>query len=161
MNRKLLLQFLATMFCLGILTILTDCTLRSPEASFLATHPDGLGAGRPICSNCHSSDVAKGALKPFASFDHTAAFLKNHRYQANQDSNTCAACHAQSFCSDCHGGKVPMMASTKFGDRPDRDALPHRGGYLTLHRLEGKIDPASCYKCHGRSNNEKCLACHK
>jgi hypothetical protein len=53
-----------------------------------------------------------------------------------------------------------MMPSTKMADRPDRIA-PHREGYLVLHRMDGKIDPTSCYKCHGRANNEKCQACHR
>jgi hypothetical protein len=30
-----------------------------------------------------------------------------------------------------------------------------------MHRIEGKLDPASCYRCHGRANNERCVACHK
>ena len=108
----------------------------------------------------NGQDVAKGALKPFASFDHTASFVKDHRFQANQDINTCASCHAQSFCSDCHGGKVPMKPALRLSGRPDREA-PHRGDFMTLHRIEGKLDPTSCFKCHGRANNEKCQACHR
>jgi hypothetical protein len=27
--------------------------------------------------------------------------------------------------------------------------------------IEGKIDPTSCYRCHGRANNEKCIVCHR
>lgn len=157
MSRKIVLQFLAVVFGLGVLTA---CAVLSPDTSFTATHPDGVGAGRPVCSSCHSTDVAKGALKPYASFDHTNEFVKNHRYQANQDANTCATCHGQQFCADCHSGKLPMKPSIKFGDRPDRD-MPHRGDYLTLHRMDGKMDPSSCYKCHGRANNDKCRACHK
>jgi hypothetical protein len=30
-----------------------------------------------------------------------------------------------------------------------------------MHRIDGKVDPASCYRCHGRTNNEKCIICHK
>jgi len=142
------------------LGFLMACSLISPETSFAATHPQELGAGRPICSECHSSDVAKGAQKPYAAFDHTPTFVKDHRFQANQDSNTCAACHAQSFCADCHGGKVPMKPSTRFSDRPDLQS-PHRGDFMAQHRIEGKMDPSSCYACHGRANNEKCAACHR
>lgn len=157
MARKTVLKVLGAVLGLGVLAA---CSLVSPETSFAATHPQQLGAGRPMCSECHGTDVATGALKPYASFDHTPAFVKSHKYQANQDVNTCASCHAQSFCVDCHGGKVPMKPSIRFGDRPDRD-VPHRGDYLTLHKLEGKLDPSACYTCHGRANNEKCAACHR
>lgn len=156
MSRKIVLQFLAVVFGLGAFTA---CALLSPETSFAPTHPQELSAGRPMCSSCHGEDVAKGALKTYASFDHTPAFVKNHRFQATQDSATCASCHAQSFCADCHGGKVAMSPAIKLGNRPDRET-PHRAGYLSMHRMDGKVDPSSCYKCHGRANNDKCRACH-
>ncbi len=157
MARKTVLQVLGIVLGLGVLMA---CSLVSPETSFARTHPDGVGSGRPICSECHTNDVAKGALKPYASFDHTPTFVKDHRFQATQDSGTCASCHAPSFCVDCHGGKVALKPATMLGDRPDRMA-PHRGDFLTMHKIEGKLDPSSCYTCHGRANNDKCRACHK
>jgi hypothetical protein len=157
MARKTILQVLGIALGLGVLMA---CSLVSPETSFARTHPQELGAGRPLCSECHTNDVSKGALKPYASFDHTPAFVKDHRFQANQDSGTCASCHAQSFCADCHGGKVAMKPATRLSDRPDRMA-PHRADFLTMHRIEGKMDPSACYTCHGRANNDKCRACHK
>ena len=157
MARNTILQVLALVLGPGMMTA---CGLVSPEASFTPTHNYALGAGRPICTECHSNDLAKGALKTYATFDHTPTFVKNHRFQATQDSNTCAVCHAPSFCIDCHGGKVPMKPAKLLADRPDRDT-PHRGDYLTLHKIEGKLDPSSCYRCHGRANNDQCRACHR
>lgn len=142
------------------LGMLTACSLVSPESSFAPTHPQELSAGRPTCGDCHGTERVKSTQKSFSAFDHTDAFVKNHKFQANQDGATCAACHAPSFCSDCHAGKAPMTASTKLGNRPDRES-PHRTGYLTMHRIEGKLDPTGCYQCHGRANNDKCSACHK
>jgi hypothetical protein len=155
MFKKIALLALAA--CLGLLTA---CALVSPDASFAPTHPQELPAGRPTCSECHGTERVKSTTKTFASFDHTPTFVKDHKVQANQDPGTCAACHAQSFCSDCHGGKTAMLPSTKLGNRPDRES-PHRTGYLTMHRIDGRIDPTGCYKCHGRANNEQCTACHK
>ena len=63
-------------------------------------------------------------------------------------------------CNDCHTNQVEMKPSIKYGNRPDRD-MPHRGNYMTLHKIEGKLDPASCYRCHGRANNERCMTCHR
>ena len=150
------------LLCVAVLGIgiLTACALLSPQTSFTPTHPQALEAGRPLCSDCHGTEAMKGGLKTYDSFNHTLTFVKNHRFQANQDSGTCASCHAPSFCADCHGGKVSMSPSVKLANRPDRE-MPHRTNYLILHRMDGKIDPTSCYKCHGRSNNDKCATCHK
>ena len=157
MIRKSTLLSLAVALGLGLLSA---CSLLSPEKSFAATHPQALGVGRPSCTECHGTETMKGGLKTYAVFDHSATFVKDHRFAAGQDSATCATCHAPSFCADCHGGKTPMKASTKLADRPDR-LSPHKGNYLTMHRIEGKMDPTSCYKCHGRANNDKCMTCHK
>ena len=154
--RTSFLAFAATL----VLGVLSACSMLSAEKSFAPSHPEALGAGRPVCSECHSNDAMKGGFKAYAALDHTPTFVKSHKYQANQDSGACASCHAPSFCADCHGGKVPMKASTKLGDRPDRMS-PHRTGYLSLHRIEGKMDPTGCFKCHGRANNDKCAACHR
>jgi hypothetical protein len=157
MIRKTALLSLVAALGLGLLTA---CSLISSEKSFAATHPQALGAGRPVCSECHGTEAMKGNLKSYASLDHTATFVKEHRIAAGQDSATCATCHSQSFCADCHGGKTVMKPSAKLGNRPDRE-IPHRGNYLSMHRIEGKADPTSCFKCHGRANNEKCMTCHK
>jgi len=141
------------------LGLMVACSWASPKPSFAPTHPQALEHGRPICSDCHGTDRVPGSEKAYASFNHTEAFIADHKFAANQDSATCAACHAGSFCADCHGGKTAMLPSVKLGNRPDR-VSPHRTGYLTLHRIEGKIDPTSCFECHGRANNEKCSACH-
>ncbi len=141
------------------LGLLTACSVVSKEDSYAPTHPQALEKGRPTCSECHGTELIKGSQKPFATFDHTEAFVSNHKFLAGSDPGTCAACHAQSFCADCHAGKTAMLPSAKLGNRPDR-AMPHRTDYLTMHRIDGMIDPTSCFKCHGRANNEKCTACH-
>ncbi len=142
------------------LGLLAACGVVSPESSFAATHPQELGAGRPVCSDCHGDETMKGSLKPYSAFNHSEDFVRNHRFLAGSDGNTCSVCHAPSFCADCHGGKVVMKPATKLGDRPDRMS-PHRGDWMTLHRMEGKMDPSSCYQCHGRANNDRCRACHQ
>ena len=61
------------------------CSLFSPETSFAPTHPEALPAGRPLCTECHEGNQLKGALKPYASFDHTVTFVKDHRFAAGRD----------------------------------------------------------------------------
>jgi hypothetical protein len=150
----------ATLALVAGLCLTLACSLVSPEASFAVTHPQELTGGRPQCTECHTTDVAKGPQKPFASFDHTLAFVKDHKYAATADRQTCAVCHAPTFCNDCHAGQAPMKPALKLSDSPER-VVPHRGDYLTLHKIEGRLDPSSCFKCHGRANNDKCRVCHR
>lgn len=157
MRMRTSLLALAATLAMGLLTA---CSMLSAEKSFAPSHPEALGKGRPSCSECHTNETMKGGFRTYASFDHTSAFVKDHKAAANQDSGTCASCHAPSFCADCHGGKVAMKPATKLSDRPERMS-PHRGNYLVLHKLEGKMDPTGCFKCHGRGNNDKCAACHR
>ncbi len=142
--------------CLGFLSA---CSLLSPEASFAPTH-ERLGPGRPMCSSCHESEILAGARKAYSAFDHTQSFLKDHGLASGRDAGTCAACHGQSFCSDCHSGKTMIPPAVLLGNRPDRE-VPHRAGYLSYHQIDGKVDPVRCYTCHGRANNQQCAACHK
>jgi hypothetical protein len=124
-----------------------------------AADHEALAQGQQVdCTECHE-DAQKGSMKPITAFSHSRSFVKNHRFLAASDDRLCAACHKVSFCADCHTNQVEMKPSLKYGNRPDRE-MPHRGNYLTLHKIEGKLDPASCYRCHGRANNERCLACH-
>lgn len=132
--------------------------LFSKEQSLPSLHPEQV-AGAPSCTECHEGEVRR-ILKPYASFNHTADFVKGHRFPGAAEQALCALCHRASFCNDCHANKAAMTPAVRFGNRPDRE-LPHRGDYLTLHRIEGKVDPASCYRCHGKGNNERCRACHR
>ncbi len=106
----------------------------------------------PICSECHDDYRA--------SLSHTADYDLRHKYYAVQQKQVCNLCHKESFCQDCHANKEELKPSDKFKDEPKR-FLPHRGDYLTQHRIDGRINPAPCLKCHGRNNNERCKACHK
>jgi hypothetical protein len=138
---------------------LTACAQFKALPNLPATHPEQLAAGPVSCSECHDNEQ-KGTLKPFAAFNHSRTFVKNHRFYAATDDALCATCHKLSFCADCHTNRTEFKPSVKNLDRPDL-MMPHRGDYLTLHKIEGKLDPASCYRCHGRTNNERCVACHR
>ncbi len=121
------------------------------NASLGAVHPMEVTAP-PQCSDCHTDWRA--------SLNHTSDFAARHRFYAEQQSRTCSLCHKEAFCSDCHAHKEELKPSEKYTDSPER-TLPHRGDYLNQHRIDGQINPASCMKCHGRSNNERCIACHR
>ena len=119
--------------------------------SYMTFHPMEITEA-PICSECHDDDRA--------SLDHTLDYNLRHKFLASQKMQLCSLCHQESFCSDCHANKEEIKPSDKFKDMPQR-FLPHRGDYLTQHRIDGRINPAPCLKCHGRNNNARCRACHK
>ncbi|HWR72999.1 MAG TPA: cytochrome C [Nitrospirota bacterium] len=120
-------------------------------ASFAKKHPAETESP-PICRDCHTDWRA--------TMDHTQDFIQRHRFYAAQKQNVCDGCHAPSFCADCHANKEELKPSDKYKDSPER-AMPHRGDYLTQHKIDGKINPASCFPCHGRQNNARCKVCHR
>ncbi len=120
-------------------------------ASMAKWHPMEVTAAQ-LCSDCHKDGRA--------ALNHTADFYTRHRFYAQQQSGACAVCHKESFCSDCHAHKEELKPSDKYKSSPER-TLPHRGDYINQHKIDGRINPASCMKCHGRSNNEMCIRCHR
>lgn len=154
---KIMIPFLAVF---GLIAVIASCAQMKTVPGLPASHPETLAVGQQVsCSECHQ-DQQKGTMKALDSFSHTPSFVKNHRFYAASDDRICSTCHKSSFCNDCHTNKVEMKPSTRYGNRPDRE-MPHRGNFMTLHKIEGKLDPASCYRCHGRANNDRCVACHR
>jgi hypothetical protein len=105
-----------------------------------------------ICSDCHTD--GRSAL------NHTSDYITRHKFYAAQQKQTCEICHKLAFCADCHANKEDIKPSDKYKDSPTR-ALPHRGDYLSQHMIDGRMNPAACFDCHGRQNNERCRVCHK
>lgn len=122
------------------------------NASMAMKHPTEVEVP-VICSQCHTD--WRGSM------DHSAEFGGfRHKFSAMQHKQACGICHKESFCADCHAHKEEIKPGDKYKDAPAR-AIPHRGDYLNQHKIDGRINPASCIKCHGRQNNERCGICHK
>ena len=121
-----------------------------PKSAALV-HPEKV-QGAPICSSCHDAGSAAS--------DHDARWMKTHGAVAVRDQRSCELCHQVSSCADCHGNKEEIKPSSKRGSRFD-PATPHRGDYLSQHRIDGRLDPASCIPCHGRRDDGRCATCHK
>jgi len=120
------------------------------HTSIAKRHPGNMQPGQ-LCSDCHTDWRVTQ--------NHTADFAVRHKFLAARQQQVCGMCHADSFCADCHANKEELKPSDKFKDAPER-IMPHRGDYLNQHKIDGKIDPASCFPCHGRQNNERCKVCH-
>ena len=121
-----------------------------PESAVLL-HPEKV-SGPPICTSCHDAEMAAS--------DHDARWMNAHGAVAVRNQRACEICHRGSSCADCHGSKEEIKPSDKRPSRFD-PAIPHRGDYLTQHRIDGRLDPASCFPCHGRKNQERCRVCPK
>ena len=118
---------------------------------------EDLGEAPKKCTNCHE---ARGEKLAFGDFVHNATWLQTHRQQAYQHEQVCAMCHQTSFCTDCHGTGVELKASQK-NDAETYRQMPHRGDYLSRHRIDGRVDPTSCFRCHGNPKASKtCARCH-
>jgi len=136
-----------------LLPVIALASLATAEnASMPAKHP--LEVEAPVmCSQCHTD--WRGAM------DHSPEYGGiRHKFYALQHKQVCGICHKESFCSDCHAHKEQIKPSDKYKDAPER-TMPHRGDYLNQHKIDGKVNPASCMKCHGRQNNERCRSCHR
>ena len=120
--------------------------------SIAKVHPTEV-KGLVNCGECHTDN--------WAALNHQADdFYRKHKFYAGQQRFACGTCHQESFCADCHAHREEIKPSDKYRNSPERE-LPHRGDYLSRHKIEGRIDPASCLKCHGRTNNERCKTCHR
>ena len=152
MKRKVL-------FCILFLSVLCPWhTIFAVEKPIPERHPVEL-TEIPQCTACHPEDTTI-ASKPIATFVHDRGWHRSHRFPAAETSKLCNICHKVSFCADCHAYKDELKPSEKYSGSTER-WLPHRGDYLFQHRIDGRIDPVPCFRCHGRQNNRSCKRCHK
>ncbi|MBU1710489.1 MAG: cytochrome C [Proteobacteria bacterium] len=141
------------------LLLLHACAALNTDYELPQQHPPDAEVGnrRPICTKCHDPI---GEQIVFKQFDHTAYFAENHRQVAYQQSQVCFLCHQESSCNDCHGVRVELKPSLK-NQTDNFRRTPHRGDYISRHRIDGRTDPSSCYRCHGNpKTSESCVRCH-
>jgi hypothetical protein len=116
-------------------------------------HQEQFDQGR--CEVCHD-DLSRFPLRPISSFTHQGDFLRGHSALATSRPGSCATCHDQRFCTDCHGKTVVAPIEVRFPEAVDRLSV-HRGDFLARHTIEQKSDPALCARCHAVSF---CSDCH-
>lgn len=151
--------------------------LAKPGATCVGCHPEPPESGQSqpsrlsmsACTACHQhqADFASGRCspchvdlkkyeKPVASFQHAGDFLKTHGALAKPTAESCAQCHDQTYCADCHSGTtVAARQSILFPELVQRDFI-HRGDYQSRHVMDAGANPASCRKCHGSAFCETC-----
>lgn len=120
-------------------------------------HPEMEGEDLRYCTACHES--GEGPVR-FENFEHSTFFAENHGPAARRYEGVCAMCHRANFCSDCHGVGVELKPSLRHATENYR-RMPHRGDYLSRHQIDGRINPTSCYRCHGNpKTTQTCKPCH-
>ncbi len=124
-------------------------------ASCLGCH-DGVQAAS-ACTTCHLStqggrvrtELPDGRLVPTGGVTgavHDLEFRTRHDRIARAEARTCATCHEERFCADCHAGVVKPMDF-------------HPGGYVTLHAIEARRGVPDCTVCH--NTQRFCVGCHE
>lgn len=106
------------------------------------------------CTPCHTD--LKG-YRPETAFKHEGDWLRAHGALARPSAASCAACHDQTYCAECHSpSTTAARPSILFPERVERSYI-HRGDYVSRHMIEAGANPASCRRCHGSAF---CEACH-
>jgi len=120
-------------------------------------HPDVDEDDLRFCMECHeeSDDNIR-----YSRYSHSPLFAEKHRFVAQQNQAVCNMCHQPSDCDICHGTGIELKPSDKDPTSTFR-RMPHRGDYLTRHRIDARIDPVSCRRCHGNpKTSASCNSCH-
>lgn len=76
---------------------------------------------------------------------HDLRFVYDHAAIATAQRDQCMSCHAESFCSDCHGNGIRPMQI-------------HPAGYLGTHGIDASTSTRNCMSCHQRATD--CRSCH-
>ncbi len=124
--------------------------------------PDSAARGdaKSGCEVCHikggaseggriKTAFASGTLQPprwLHNAGHGPDFVQRHKFVAANDSQFCANCHKEDFCTDCHDGRV-------------RPRNIHPNDYLSLHPAEARLATQRCTSCHREQSF--CLGCHQ
>jgi len=115
------------------------------------------GDAKGNCDNCHLTDpngklavqFGAGMLIPptwMHNAGHTADWIERHKSIAADDSSFCGSCHTNTFCTDCHDGKV-------------RNRKVHPNDWLSMHPEAARQDNPRCTSCHAEQTF--CGDCHR
>ena len=130
-----------------------------PMSTCTACHHHEEDVAKAKCAPCHVS-LRRYSLKPIealAAMSHQGNWIREHSNAAKNGAETCAQCHDQTYCANCHAtATLPFRPEIRFPENVQADFI-HRGDYVSRHQIEVAADPASCRKCHG---SFFCDSCH-
>ena len=135
------------------------------------------------CVNCHTDKKAllecAGCHTDFVNLipsDHLKGdFKKDHKYltRLGEQNVSCASCHTENFCQDCHTGielkgfgsykdlMADPYARTPLRDTPRGQKLQnvHNLNYRYTHGIDARSKATDCNACHEQQTF--CAECHR
>jgi hypothetical protein len=145
----------------------TPCRICHPSAaSDQERGPTGDVIGMRECYECHRKSACRTCHLAYADgrmvtefsgeklyppdwlrgASHGTEWAGSHAVIAGSDSRYCASCHRDTFCRDCHSGKV-------------RPRKIHPGDWLASHGVTTRLDNPRCRGCHRKQSF--CITCHR
>jgi hypothetical protein len=125
-----------------------------PMAACTSCHNHQSDFAAAKCMPCH---VDLKGYEPQTAFSHAGDWMKVHGSMARPTAESCAACHDQTYCAECHAAQTTAARpSVIFPESVDRGFI-HRGDYVSRHAVDAQANPASCRSCHG---SPFCSSCH-
>ncbi|MGK4005640.1 cytochrome c3 family protein [Sorangium sp. So ce1036] len=115
------------------------------------------GDAKSDCDVCHLTQPDGRLMTAFSTGDllpprwlhnaaHTPDWLERHKQIAANDSAFCGTCHTESYCTDCHDGKI-------------RPRTVHPNDFLSMHPQAARQDNPRCVTCH--QEQTFCADCHR
>jgi len=139
------------------LIVFSGCSSMDQTESMSERHEMGM-EGLSRCLNCHETDTSETIM--YERYSHTKYFIEKHKSPARRNPEICALCHRESSCNDCHATQIELKPSIKYQTKT-YSPMMHRGDYLTRHKLDARINPAPCFRCHGNPKSSRtCVRCH-
>ncbi len=143
--------------------------------NWLRRHGTAAKGAEPVCAHCHKQDSCsechsrsnlplRPALqrwdRPDANAQHRGDWTTRHTIEARLDGKSCASCHEQSTCQDCHL-RSGVGSIGKANLRTPHPAQWLKRGGAEFHGSAAWRDPAGCASCHDRGTASNCVDCHK
>jgi predicted CXXCH cytochrome family protein len=123
-----------------------------------------------FCSDCHANTTPVRPSMVFPdlverTFVHRGDFVGRHALEARANPASCASCHGQTFCNDCHSQALAPAAFPGFPGRLDRRS-PHPVDYVNrggegFHGTDARMNPMHCATCHDQGAASNCVDCHR
>ncbi len=109
------------------------------------------------CRSCHLANHDGRLLTEFSGTrltpptwligpNHGHTWVQHHASTAGRNSALCGSCHRESFCQDCHTGRL-------------RPRNVHPGDWMAAHGVSTRLDNPRCRGCHRKQSF--CITCHR
>jgi hypothetical protein len=110
------------------------------------------------CARCHA-DLSGRLIEPLAKFQHDKDWLNRHGEftRVPDNAETCAQCHDNNFCADCHTTERLILNSILSREKVTENFI-HPGDWIHRHMYFARARPESCLTCH---STKTCLDCHQ